>query len=277
MSLTEPEYKENQAILKSYSGKFYKLTAFKYLRTSGIETGKSRPKGTVNEQKLIENIKRARSKVFELAICNEWTHWATFTLDKTKYDRDDLGKFRKDFAQFIRNTGKKYDRKIEYLLVPELHKDGHSWHMHGFIEGLSIDELRPFTLDENLPQYLKNKLKKGQVIYDWTSYREKFGFNDIELVGNQEAAAKYIIKYLSKNMDTRQIEADVGAGDHVTKSDVQTLGGHLYYSSQGLKMAETIKKGTIVSPMIPKYENEYIRVQEFTCDVNLEELKNMIL
>lgn len=261
MPLADRKYKKNQAILKDYGGKFFKLTCFKCLRTNGIEDTEKRKKGSVNDKKLIENVSRARSTVFELATCNNWSFWATFTLDPKKYDRTNLDKFRKDFSQFIRDQGKKHDCKVAYLLVPELHSDGNSWHMHGFIEGLPISELRPFTLNENLPKVLRDKLKKGQSVYDWTSYRNKFGFNDLEAVGNQEACSKYITKYFSKSLDV----------------DIQTLGAHLYYSSQGLKRAVEIKRGTIVAPIVPKYENDYVRVQEFDSSHNLEELKKMIL
>ena len=262
MPLTDRKYKQNQAILKDYGGKFYKLTAFKCLRTSGIEDVKKRvEKGTINDEKLDVNVSRARAKVFEYATCNSWTHWATFTLDQTKYDRTNLDMFRKDFTRFIRNQRIKFGCKIDYLLVPELHKDGKSWHMHGFIEGLPIEELRLFTLKEKIPKYIRDKLKKGQLVYDWTSYRDKFGFNDLELVGNQEACSKYITKYFSKSMNV----------------DIQSLGAHLYYCSQGLKQALEIKRGTIVQPIVPKYENDYVRVQEFDSSCDLEELKKMIM
>ena len=262
MPLTDRKYKANQAILKDYGGKFFKLTAFKCLRTNGIEDETKRPpKGAVNDEKLSENISRARATVFELATCNNWTYWATFTLDSKKYDRTNLDKFRADFSQFIRDQGKKHSCKIHYLLVPELHKDGKSWHMHGFIEGLPAGELRLFNLKEKIPKSLKEKLKKGDLVYDWTSYRNKFGFNDLELVKNQEACSKYITKYLSKDIS----------------KDIQTLGAHLYYNSKGLKRALEMKRGTIVSAMIPDYENEYVRVQVFKQPASLEDLKKMIL
>lgn len=261
MPLTDRKYKVNQAILKDYGGKFLKLTCFKCLRTNGIEETRKRPKGTVNDEKLVENISRARATVFELSTCNHWTYWATFTLNAKKYDRTNLEQFRKDFSQFIRNQGKKYNRKMHYLLVPELHKDGKSWHMHGFIEGLPIEELRLFTLKEKIPKALREKIKHGDLVYDWTSYREKFGFNDLELVRNQEACSKYITKYLSKDI----------------AKDIQTLGAHLYYSSQGLLRAIEIKKGTIVKPIVPDYENEYVRVQIFKTPGSVEDVKNMIM
>jgi len=133
--------------------------------------------------------------------------------------------------------------------------------MHGFIEGLPQSALKLFDQKQKIPKALKEKLKKGDLVYDWTSYRDKFGFNDLEFIRNQEACSKYITKYLSKDIN----------------KDIQSLGAHLYYSSQGLSRAQTIKKGTIVSAIVPDYENEYVRVQVFKQPTSLEDLKKMIL
>lgn len=253
----------NQAILKNYGGVFYKVTHFKSLRVSGVEVGNrgKSEKNSVNDQKLTNNISRARSTVFELATCNPWKFWCTFTLDKEKYDRTNISKFRKDFSQYIRDLSKKHKTKINYLLVPELHKDGVSWHMHGFMDNLPESELRKFTLTEKLPNILRKKIKNGDSVWDWTGYRKRFGFNDLELVRNQEACSKYITKYLSKNMS----------------SDVKDLGAHLYYCSIGLKRAEEIKRGTIVAPLVSDYENDYVRVSVFKPDeISLDALCHTI-
>lgn len=262
MPIKDVKYKSNQAILKDFGGLFFKLTAFKVLRTNGIEDDvKKRPKGSVNDEKLQENISRARATIFELASCNQWQYWSTFTLDKRKYNRTDLGRFKRDFTQFIRDQRKRLGCRIEYLLVPELHADGQSWHMHGFINGLPESELRLFHPKEKLPKKLLEKLNNGDLVYDWLAYRQKFGFNDLELVRNQEACSKYITKYISKEMSLSILE----------------VGAHLYYCSQGLRRAVVIKKGTIVSPMEPEYENDYVRVQIFKTPASVEDIKDMIL
>lgn len=261
MALKDVKFKRNQAILKDYGGIQYKLTAFKNLRVNGIEDDIERPpKGTVNDEKLEDNISRARSKIFELAICNEWQYWCTFTLDPKKYDRMNLELFKKDFSRFIRNQRIKLKSKIDYLLVPELHSDGKSWHMHGFINGLPESELRLFNQKEKLPLKLLEKINQGDLVHDWKAYRQKFGFNDLELVRNHEACSKYITKYISKELS----------------NCVTELGGHLYYCSQGLQRAVEMKRGTIVRPIVPDYENDYVRVQIFKASANAEDLMKYI-
>ena len=71
------------ASLKSYDGKKYKLTYFKVgVRQAGFEL-ESKPRVVgVNDEKLDSNISRARSRVYEYAMCNPWQHFVTLTLNK---------------------------------------------------------------------------------------------------------------------------------------------------------------------------------------------------
>jgi hypothetical protein len=129
--------------------------------------------------------------------------------------------------------------------VPEQHKDG-AWHMHGLIGGVDSAHLVKFDDMEKAPLKLK-----GKDYYNWTKYGEKFGFCSLGKIKNREAAAKYITKYISKD---------------IAKS-VKEVGAHLYYSSKGLKGCEVIKKGTLVAPSIPfQFENDYVKVITLTDD-----------
>lgn len=229
------------------------------MRVKGIEIERSK-KNTVNENKLDNNISRARSKIFEYALCNEWQWFSTFTLDKNKYDRNDLERFKSDFSQFIRNYNKKNGTSVKYLVIPETHKDG-AWHMHGFLLGLPLEQLRAFTEKEKLPKYILQKLKDGFPVYDWTDYRKKFGFTDIEPIRDHEACAKYVTKYISKSL----------------AEDIQELGAHLYYCSKGLKSAEEIKRGLLKCEFSsPDYENDYVKVKWYK-EIEIEALTSLIL
>lgn len=159
------------------------------------------------------------------ALCNPWTWFGTFTLSPAYRDRSDLDGFRSDFMQYIRDCRKSYG-DIEALLVPELHKKKDGWHMHGLLQGLPVEALRPFALTEKLPQYLREKIKAGATIYDWPGYRKAFGWVDIEPIRSRDAAARYITKYLTK------------AGDETAQAI--DLGKHLYYVTRGLQKPELI-------------------------------------
>lgn len=251
MGYSERYYKRDIGILKSYADESYKLTLMKTLKTKGQE----KPKGKVpivrgiNQEKLSENISRARSKIFEYALCNDWDYFATFTVDPQKYNRNDLDRYHKSFSQYIRNFNRENGTAIKYLLIPEKHQKG-GWHEHGIILGLPASVLRLFTLEEKLPKYIREKIKAGEKVYEWIEYRERFGFCDIEPVRSKEGVSKYITKYISKELER----------------SVTAIGAHLYYCSNGLETATEIKRGHICQEMQPSYENEWIKLQWFSND-----------
>ena len=200
--------------------------------------------------RLDNNISRTRARIFELAACNEFKHFCTFTQDQTKRDRFDLSEFRKDFAQLVRNInrGRADSDKIKYLLIPEKHKDG-AWHMHGLLKGLTDKDLRTFKLSENIPKRLKDLIRSGTPVYDWTRYRRAFGYFTCTEIKNFEACSRYITKYVSKDLQSGVIEA----------------GQHLFFASQGLKSRDVITSLSAEPCPITDwdYENDYIKCKEF--------------
>lgn len=250
-----PKWKTDQCTLKLYGtdGRYsLKLVHHNRLRTAGLEdvkeVGKAE-KGTVNDSKLEVNIARAKSMIQEIADCNEWDWFGTFTIDGSKYARDDLTKFHRSFTQFIRDFGKKHGTKVAYLLVPELHKDGKSWHMHGFLKGIPVEVLHRFQVGDRMGSVIAQRVTKGVPVYNWVEYMKRFGFCDLEPIQDQSRASSYIRKYITKELART-----------VTK-----LGAHMYYATQGLKRAELIASGTYPVPpeWVPTYENEFCQAYCF--------------
>lgn len=261
------KYKYEQTILKVYGygdNKKIKLIRMNCLRTVGVEDDSEIYvlRGTVNDGKLDESLIRTKQKIFELAFCNPWDYFFTGTLDPKKYDRTDLKKFHKDFTQWLRDQGKKLGCKIEFLLIPERHADGKTWHMHGFIYGLPAAQLKQFCIGDIMGKALAEKVKRGDIVYNWPAYAKKFGFCDLEPIRNPEAVSKYITKYINKSL----------------AHSVTELNAHLYYHSRGLKMAQIIKRGAMAATITPTYENEYCSVAWLDySDQLLEELQNSFL
>ncbi len=195
-----------------------------------------------NDVKLLNNLTRAKTQILELALCNEWEYFVTFTINRDKHNRYDLDAYHKRLSQFIRNYNKKYDLQIKFLLVPEKHKDG-AWHEHGFIMGLPEEHLTEFTLSQRLPKYLRDKLKEGEKIYNWLPYMNKFGFCDFEPIKNHQGASYYVLKYITKDL----------------QRSVSKLGGHLYRASQGLKKAVVVAKGEYNGHLVFDYENDFCK------------------
>lgn len=238
-------YSYNVGVVKKYGSGTYKIMELKTLRNKGVEDNREySPKGSVHDSKLDCNVRRAKSKIQEYVMCNDWDMFVTLTLDKRKYDRYNLSKFHKDLTQFIRIQNRKSNNDIKYLFIPEEHQDG-AWHIHGFIKGLDKSELRLFTLDEKLPLYIREKLIKCQEVYQWIKYYDKFGFCDLEPIRDKKRASSYVRKYITKEL--AQCVKDTNA--------------HMYYCSRGLKTAEIIQKGTVSAKYNPTYVDDHVSVQ----------------
>ena len=248
MPFKDSKFKYNQTILKRFSNGFetkYKLITCKCLRTAGVEDDNDKGKRcTRNDCKCDESISRTRERIYELAYCNDWQWFFTATLNPNKYDRTDLNKFHKDITKWISNYNRLHSTQIKFLLIPELHSDGKSWHMHGLLQGLPKSELRQFSVGDTMGKKLAEKVLRGDVVYNWLPYFNKFGFCDLEPIRCHEAVSKYITKYISKSLE----------------NSVKDLNAHMYYCSRGLNRAETIKKGTMLADIVPDYESDYCKV-----------------
>jgi len=223
------KYVSDVAILKKYNDCTYKLSLCRSLRIKGFEDSKRERVIGVNDTKLGNNISRAKSKVLEYALCNEFDYFVTLTINKDKHDRYDLKAYYKSFSKFLNNYNYRYCVKVQYLLIPEKHKDG-AWHLHGLIKGLPLDHLK-----KNEHGYL-----------DWPHYRDKFGYISLDPVRSIEKVSFYITKYINKDLE----------------SSIEELGAHLYYVSKGLKKAEEIKRGTLFADSIPyDFKNDYVKIK----------------
>lgn len=256
-------YNYDQTLFKVFGegkDKKIKLVRMNYLKTSGIELDDIEyVRGTVNENKINESILRSKSKIFELAFCNPWDWFFTGTINPNKQDRTDLELFHKQLTQWLRDYNKKYKLNIKFLFVPEKHKDGKSWHIHGFIYGLPVEHLVQFQVGDKMGKGLADKVMQGDIVYNWQAYFNRFGFCDLEPIRNHEAVSKYVTKYINKEL----------------ASSVTELNAHTYYHSRGLKFAELKEKGTMNwDNIVPTFENDYCSVVwlDYT-----EELYNTLL
>lgn len=209
-------------VIHRYTDSIYKVVNFK--STLPRLSPPVRSETPKNENKLIQSLSRARRSVLELALCNEWAYFCTFTLDKDKYKRDDLPKFHKDMTQFCADLRKKYkkmgyDFPIRYVFVPEEHKDG-AWHMHGLLSDIS-PVLMSFADLRKQGQLVPDKLVKGGY-YNWPDYSKKFGFCSLGKICDPIATGFYVSKYITKQIDDCKLP----------------VGAHAYYPSRPLNRAE---------------------------------------
>ena len=154
------------------------------------------------DSKLDASLSRSRRVILELALFNECKYFCTFTIAKENYDRKDLHIWHKSFSQWLRDQRKKCkkqgsDMAFDYVLVPELHKDG-SWHMHGLFSDIS-PLLVSFRELSRQGQSVPAKLIKGN-FYNWVDYQKKFGFCSFGEIRSKVGVSFYITEYIQKQL-----------------------------------------------------------------------------
>lgn len=203
-------------------GSRYKLTIFLTPRGSLISSDGN---PVTNDEKLDNNISRAKSRVLELALCNPWEYFATLTIDAGKQDRHNLKEYIHDLGVWIGNYNKKYATRLKYLIVPEQHKDG-AYHAHALFMGIA-----PSSLVKNQYGYL-----------DMPYYGNRFGFISLDPVRDLTRTASYVTKYVTKDFASKRQK-----------------GEHLFYASQGLAGKEVVHDG-FCKGFGEIWKNDYVAV-----------------
>jgi len=245
-------YERDIGIVKKYRDDYFRVTLHKALRRKGYEAidgdgGKGTKNTAGNIEKLNNSISRTKSKIFELAMCNDWEYFITLTINSELHDRNDLKNYKKKLSKWLNNYNNYNRISMQYLLIFENHHvKNDAYHAHGFLRGLPHEHLNEFTLKDKLPMKMIIKLKQGQKIYNWEKYAKAFGYVSLEPIICAEAISKYVTStYLSKDIFKTKID----------------LNDHFYISSQGLQRAEIIYRNTMTREFKPDFENEYIKIK----------------
>lgn len=245
-------YAYNKGFLYRYNDQLCKLTVCNKVRIPGFELSEGCKKFTAkgeagNDEKLPSSIRRAKSRVFEYAMCNDFSFFCTLTFSPEKVsDRYDLDQCMKAFCKWLNN----YNRNrtsVSYLLIPEAHKDG-AWHIHGLISNIPEAHLREFQLTDILPAKIRQELMKGNQVFQWTAYDKKFGYCTLSPIRNKEAVCKYITKYITKELG----------------ETLKELNAHLYYHSQGLTEKELVYSAADCILPDPDYDGDYCKIKNAT-------------
>lgn len=161
---------------------------------SGVQKKKKNPEERIRSPREIDhsiNVSQNRTKqnIYQIARANRWEWYITLTLDPEKIDRTDYDLCVKTVRKWFNNIKFRSCPDLKYVIVPELHDDGKSWHFHGLLantEGLT------FT-DSGIKQ-------KGRKVYNLVDY--KLGFTNCTKVGDTRKVSAYITKYITKNLKT---------------------------------------------------------------------------
>ncbi len=144
--------------------------------------------GNNKEDNLERSLRRTKRVIRDLALCNRFELFATFTF---KADRYDIPKCKSKMANWFKNQQKR-NGKFQYLVVAEYHKDG-ALHFHALIKGYK-GKLKP-AINSNTGKRIKGR-------YNLPGYTH--GFTDVTKIKQTSEdlgkAANYLCKYITKDM-----------------------------------------------------------------------------
>jgi len=150
-------------------------------------------------QRVDRSLRRAKSEIQDIVLCNKFDMFATFTFNGdeknskkfgyTVHDRQDPSELKRVMSNWLKSQQKTHG-KFDYIIVPEYHKDGKSVHFHALLNGYS-----GLLADSGLKD-------KGQIIWNVSSY--KAGHSTIKIIHQTTddigRLGSYVTKYITKDM-----------------------------------------------------------------------------
>ena len=190
---------------------------------------------------LQKSINRTKTKISDYVLCNNFSHFATFTFDpknskvKSEENRHDFQKMSSLLKNWLKteqlNHFRRHGRKFRYLIVPERHKNG-AWHFHALLEGYK-NETEGFYTRKNkyitVSELKKTKKDKNRKFIT----RYTLGRSEIAPIKDKTKMSSYIKKYITKEL-------------------IQDKNAKRYWASRNLKTPEIIPNFISESQKIPE-------------------------
>ena len=199
------------------------------------------------DSKNDENLRRAQRTIRDLVLCNKFEYFCTFTFNAHKVNRYDFDACKKKITEVFKNYKNRYSPDFRYIVVPEFHKDG-GVHFHGLVRGIRKDDL-------TVPDYIWKRSKRtGELLLvpntkkyiDWTYYSKKLGFFSCSRIKNYEKCARYVAKYVTKDLINLP------------------LGQRVFMASTGLTRPELVFDEDDIPKLFDNadFANKYVEIKE---------------
>lgn len=143
-------------------------------------------KASSSDSDIIHSLNRTKNKIYTYARCVKWDWFVTFTFSNEKTDRYDYDECSRLVRRWLNNQ-RRNAPDLQYLVVPEQHKDG-AWHFHGLLANTGSMK---FSDSEK-------KDKKGNRIYNMSKWSN--GFTTATAVTDIYKVSKYVGKYITKEL-----------------------------------------------------------------------------
>ena len=151
--------------------------------------------------------KRAKDKIFDIGMSNDWSYFVTLTFDDTKTGENTVKNLCKKVQKWLDNMVQR--KSLKFLLVAEYSPKNHRIHFHGFFNDVldMVDSGKvkaPFKGCKGMSaeSAVKHgfKLEDCKTIYNISDWR--FGFSTaVNLDGDPINCVRYIYKYITKDTD----------------------------------------------------------------------------
>lgn len=188
------------------------------------------PRKLTKSELLDASRRRARRKIFDYCICNDFDLFVTLTLDGSLIDRSDYSAVIKKLTNFLGNRVKR--RGLKYIGVPEYHNNG-GLHFHFLTTSCGFELKDSGTVSiEGKKKPIKVSTAKRQripesewhTVYNVADWR--LGFSTaIFTYGSRGAVAQYMSKELCKSVQKAL----------VSNGSIDKIGGRWYYHGGDLK------------------------------------------
>lgn len=154
---------------------------------------------TSDFQIIDRSLRRAKSEIQDIILCNKFDMFATFTFNGDKnntekfgytvHDRQDSTQLKKVMSNWLKSQQKLHG-KFDYVIVPEYHKDGKSIHFHALFYGYN-GALTDSHVRHN-----------GQIVWNIPGY--KAGHSTVKKIRQSSddmgRLSSYVTKYVTKDM-----------------------------------------------------------------------------
>lgn len=154
--------------------------------------------GSELKKRFKRNMNRAVNQVYDLARSNHFDWFITMTFSPECVDRSDYNKCSKLIRLFTKRLQRSGNK---WIIVPELHKDGKSYHFHGLVQG---------ELDLT---YWKDG------VYNLNNF--EWGYTTAMKIEDPARVATYIAKYLTKDIQVPKGRKCYWASQELVKPEVE--------------------------------------------------------
>lgn len=140
----------------------------------------------VQQENEKRSYNRTKNKIFEYSRCVKWEKFITLTFNEQKVDRYNFDECSRIARKWLNNQ-RRNAPELQYLLVPELHKDG-AYHFHGLLANTGNMKFKDSG----------KRTKDKRIVYNMASWN--YGFTTAVDIYDTHGISKYIGKYITKEL-----------------------------------------------------------------------------